>query len=224
MIQKPHKFFDKYLDNDLNRLSKFLLKQYDKIQNKEIDGITPLDKQKDYWVESGSLSTIKWNEYNVFQFYNNEIYNLFSGLRSVVKEACDYYEINYDEQKYMVQGWFNINYNTVGKLDWHDHGPTYEEKLTKNNSGNYSLKQYMNFHGYYCVNAEPSVTHYLIDNERPFENINKNNRLILSQMGHPHAMSNWEWDGPRITIAYDVASLYTLENDDKQPQQHWIPL
>jgi hypothetical protein len=44
----------------------------------------------------------------------------------------------------MVQGWFNINYNHTGKLDWHDHGGPYAPY----------------FHGYYSVNAEPSITYY----------------------------------------------------------------
>jgi hypothetical protein len=82
----------------------------------------------------------------------------------------------------------------------------------------------MNFHGYYCVKAEPSVTHYKINNSTPFENINKNNRLILSEMGHPHAMADWEWDGPRITVAYDIISLNDLSQNNKANAQHWFPM
>jgi hypothetical protein len=45
----------------------------------------------------------------------------------------------------MLQGWFNINEARNGKLDWHDHGPDGSP----------------HFHGYYCVSAEPSITHYI---------------------------------------------------------------
>jgi hypothetical protein len=107
----------------------------------------------------------------------------------------------------MVQGWFNINYTKSGKLDWHDHGPMGAP----------------NFHGYYSVSAEPSVTHYRVfDNY--VENHNINNRAILSEMGHPHAQGDWDWEGPRITVAYDVIPLKDLKQFAMNQEQHWIPL
>ena len=127
----------------------------------------------------------------------------------MTKEACNYYGIDFYEQQYMIQGWFNINYNKKGKLDWHDHGPTGAP----------------NFHGYYCVNAEPSITHYKIDGIHEVENINKNNRAILSEMTHPHAMADWDWDGPRITVAYDLLPLQEVKKVfSLHDEQHWIPL
>ena len=119
-------------------------------------------------------------------------------------EACDHYGLKFDLEQFMVQGWFNINYNKKGKLDWHEHG------------GNGAP----HFHGYYCVNAEPSTTHYRVF-DKEIENINKNNRAILSETGHPHAMADWDWDGPRITIAYDVIPLRFIP---KEWEQHWIPM
>jgi hypothetical protein len=205
---KKHKFFEKFLNNDLNVLSGFLQLKYKEITESKLKGITPLNsKGQEFWVESGSLSTVKWREYNVFQFHNKEIFNLFTAIRDTVKEACDYYEINFEEQQYMIQGWFNINHFESGKLDWHDHGGPWAPY----------------FHGYYCVNAEPSTTYYKIDNDdsKIFENVNKNNRLVISEMGHPHAQGDWSWEGPRITIAYDITPLKTLKG---LPEQHWIPL
>lgn len=207
-MRKEHKFFEKYLDNDLEKLSKFLLKSYNDIENQSLRGITKVDEKKDYWTKSQSTSTIKWREYNVFQFYNNEIYKLYNAVRETVKEACEYYEIDYDAQQFMIQGWFNVNYNKKGKLDWHDHGPHGAP----------------NFHGYYCVKAEPSTTYYKIDNMREVDNINKDNRLVVSEMGHPHAMADWDWDGPRITIAYDIIPLKDLIGNGIATQQHWFPL
>ena len=61
------------------------------------------------------------------------------------------------------------------------------------------------FHGYYCINAEPSKTFYNINRSgQIFENINKNNRAILSETGHPHGRDDWFEEKPRVTIAYDV--------------------
>lgn len=208
MSNKPHKFFEKFLNNDLDKMSNFLIDTYNKIENQEIKGISKIDNVKDYWLQSQSTSTIKWREYNVFQFYNQEIYNVYSAVRSLTKEACEYYDINYDEQQYMIQGWFNVNYNKKGKLDWHDHGPNGAP----------------NFHGYYCVKAEPSTTYYLINGKDKVDNINIDNRVILSEMTHPHAMADWDWDGPRITIAYDVIPLKDLIDNNLANEQHWFPL
>jgi hypothetical protein len=202
-MKKPHKFFEKYLDNDLEELSKELQIRYDFIDKNK--NITP----NDIWKASNSVSTIKWREYNVFQFHIDEIYNLYSAVSDLTKEACEYYGIDFYEQQYMIQGWFNINYKKKGKLDWHDHGPTGAP----------------NFHGYYCVNAEPSITYYKIDGVHEVENINKNNRAILSEMTHPHAMADWDWDGPRITIAYDLLPLQEVKKVfSLNDEQHWIPL
>jgi hypothetical protein len=205
---KEHKFFEKFLDNDLEKLSKFLELKYSEIEDSKTKGVSPLNsKGPEFWTESGSMSTVKWREYNVFQFHNKELFNLFVGIRDTVKEACEYYGINFEEQQYMVQGWFNINHSKGGKLNWHDHGGPWAPY----------------FHGYYCVSAEPSTTHYKINNDpnRVVDNINLNNRLIVSEMGHPHAMGDWSWDGPRITIAYDISPLSTIMGAQ---EQHWIPL
>lgn len=204
---QPHRFFETFLTNDLTKLSNDLRLRYEKIKNAEIIGVTPVT---DYeaWAESNSVSTMKWRQYNVFQFHTPEIYNLYLGIRDMAKEACEYYGLNFEDQRYMLQGWFNINSTSKGgKLDWHDHGPTGAPL----------------FHGYYCVNAEPSSTHYIVF-DKQVENINKNNRAILSEMGHPHAMGDWTWDGDRITIAYDLLPLKELEEFGVDAEQHWIPL
>ncbi len=143
----------------------------------------------------------------MFQFHIEEVFNLYKAVSSLVKEACDYYDLSFEDEKFMVQGWFNINHSKSGKLNWHDHGPFGAPT----------------FHGYYCVNAEPSTTYYQVF-DKQVENVNINNRAILSEMGHPHAQADWDWDGPRITIAYDVLPLRFLKAAGQENEQHWIPL
>lgn len=207
---KEHKFFESYLDNDLEKLAAELEDRYIQIQNATVHGVNPVSGKDVAWMDSGSISTVKWREYNVFQFSIDGIYNLYREVAKLTRQACEYYEIGFDEQKYMIQGWFNINHAGIGKLGWHDHGDPFAPR----------------FHGYYCVNAEPSVTHYkLFNNENMIvENINKNNRAIVSEMGHPHAMGDWMWDGPRITVAYDIIPLKELMLSGPKAEQHWIPL
>ena len=43
-------------------------------------------------------------------------------------------------------------------------------------------------------------------------------------MGHPHAMGDWDWEGSRITIAYDVIPLRDIIRFGVDQEQHWIPL
>jgi hypothetical protein len=209
-MTKEHVFFERFLNNDLDKLKDFLLKTYDEMENQQIVGVTPLDPKSDLWVKSQSFSTIKWREYNVFQFYNAELHNVYTNLSELVHEACDYYKIDFKKQNFYAQGWFNVNFTKKGKLDWHDHGP-------------YPAPR---FHGYYSINAEPSITHYKINGE-DFDNHNVNNRMILSEMTHPHAMADWDWEGPRITLAYDVLPLKDLIHDkpnESLAQQHWVPM
>jgi hypothetical protein len=205
--RQPHRFFERLLNNNLDSLSEELAIRYEKIKNAQVPGVTPLTDHES-WQESNSVSTMKWRQYNVFQFHIPEVYNLFSAIKDMAKEACEHYEIDFEKQQYMVQGWFNINDTSKGgKLDWHDHGP-----------GGAPF-----FHGYYCVKAEPSITHYVVFDKK-IDNVNVNNRAILSEMGHPHAMGDWDWEGSRITIAYDLLPLAEIQQFGLEEEQHWIPL
>jgi hypothetical protein len=197
-----HKFFEKHLNNNLDDLQKFLEIQYKRIENGEL--IKGPKNEETLWDSSKSETTIQWNKYNVFQFYHPSIFQLFKSLREMTLEACNHYNLNFELEQFMVQGWFNINHNKRGKLDWHEHGGM---------GAPY-------FHGYYCVKAEPSITKYRVF-DKEIDNINKNNRAILSETGHPHAMADWDWEGPRITIAYDVMPLRYIQ---KKWEQHWIPM
>jgi hypothetical protein len=203
---QPHRFFERMLSNDLSSLTEQLLERYALIEKAEVAGVTPVD-HTDIWQETNSVSTMKWSQYNVFQFHIPEVINLYHAVSSMVKEACDYYEVDFDSQKFMIQGWFNVNYTKKGKLDWHDHAPVGAPF----------------FHGYYSVSAEPSETHYYAFGEHKI-NHNVNNKAILSEMGHSHAMADWDWEGPRITIAYDVTPLHELIPGGVDLEQHWIPL
>jgi hypothetical protein len=203
---QPHRFFERFLDNNLTVLSSELQDRYTKIEQAKLIGVSPVG-ENEHWKKSNSVSTMKWRQYNVFQFHSTGIYNLYKAIRSMTIEACDYYGLDFDKEQFMVQGWFNITHTGKGKLDWHDHGPNGAP----------------NFHGYYSVSAEPSTTHYLVF-DKETENNNINNRAVLSEMGHPHAMADWDWEGPRITIAYDIIPLRDLQKFAMNQEQHWIPL
>jgi len=217
---KPQKFFERFLDNDLEQTAETLKLEYDRIANREMIGIQPFDEGLDIFTYSKSASTIKSREYNAWQMYYPFMHELFSAVVDMTKEACEYYEIDYNSEQWMTAAWFNINSIEKGsKLNWHDHlDPNYKVPA---------------FHGYYSVNAEPSETHYNIDGVLKV-NENKNNRAVLSMVGYQHAQAPWTWPGERITIAYDVIPLKIMTQDlflaaDLMPhekfwEQHHVPM
>jgi len=216
---KPQKFFERFLDNDLDYAAERLKLEYERIANLEMWGIRPHDDETDIFTYSKSLSTHKSREYNAFQMYYPFMHELFSAVVDMTREACDYYEIDYNSEQWMAQAWFNINSIDKGaKLEWHDHlDPNIRVPA---------------FHGYYSVNAEPSTTHYDVNGEMKV-NHNKNNRAVMSMVGYQHAMGPWEWPGERITIAYDVIPLKVIQqeaylnaNMENEPfwEQHYFPL
>lgn len=214
-MKQPHKFFDVIMNNDLEKLSLFLTQKQQDILDGKIPGF-PEEELKKYNNLNGPATQLG-EYYNIFDKENfgcDELRDLHRELRNLTKEACEYYQINYDEQQYIIHGWFNLDHKTEGtgvspikhSQNFHDHmageGAPY-------------------FHGYYCVNAEPSSTFYKIggiDGDL-FENINKNNRAIVSETGHPHGRDDWFSDNPRITVAYDIKP-----NFDEELPKHWIVL
>lgn len=216
MSKPPHKFFSAFLNNDVISLSKYLVDVQDKMLDGTICNI-PLEVRKLYTRMTGPATQFG-PYYNIFsdnfKIVTDEIRSVQASLKELTKEASEYYGIDYDKQNYQINGWFNVDYGTVSgnrpsPLDnperFHDHMEGEGAPV---------------FHGYYCVTAEPSSTYYLIDGDKEnlFENINKNNRLILSETGHPHGIGNWDWEGARVTIAYDIVP----ESLGFGP--HWIPL
>jgi hypothetical protein len=210
MTKPQHKFFEKFLDNNLEELSKFLSQKAYDLEH----GLVPNVSLEDYKKLNGVAPTTNLGpKYNIFQFHYQDLYKLLIEVRSMVKEACEYYSIDFDSQQYMIQGWFNFdNYEKPEPLP---------DRFLHDHLGGSGVPD---FHGYYCVAAEPSYTKYKLggmENGEYFLNINKNNRAILSETGHPHGISHWDQPFKRITIAYDICPLNSILNDK---EQHWIPL
>lgn len=216
-MKKEQKFFEKHLDNDLGSLNSYLLAKQEDLKNGKVRGVSAreiINAPKSYFLDYNPQRIDTF--FNIFHFHNKEIYNLHLALRELAKEACDYYEINFDDQQFMLHGWFNVESNNgvpkpVNLEDenfYHDHSNGVGAPL---------------FHGYYCVNAEPGSTYYNIDNKTPFENVNINNRAIVSETGHPHGIGSWEFLEPRITIAYDITPLKNVSQAG-YIQDLWIPL
>lgn len=196
-IKPSHKFFEAYLDNDLEDFYKYLDNLLYSILNENILNI-PLEELLTFSKETGA-STQLGKYYNIFSFEHVGIKNLQQAIRDMMKEACEYYGID-SSTKFYLNGWFNLDPKTQKNSSGVN--PLKNEKFFHDHMGGEGSPV---FHGYYCVNAEPSKTFYNIDKSgQIFENINKNNRAILSETGHPHGRDDWFENKPRVTIAYDV--------------------
>ena len=215
MSKPPHKFFERTINNDLIDLRNHLESiQDDLLSNPEKYGISreitsQLDKNKGAITQLGSY----YNIFNKELFGHDGLRDIHHDLREAVKEACIYYGIDYESQNYYFNGWFNYDF---GSQSGNNPSPLDHPENFHDHMGGEGAPV---FHGYYCVNAEPSSTYYMIDGVTLFENVNKNNRLIVSETGHPHGIGNWDWEGPRITIAYDIAPT-----GDSSIGKNWIKL
>jgi hypothetical protein len=220
MLKQPHKFFDKILDNDLNDLYLYLENLHNAIVNDNFLKLPDDIFNKYNKMQSGAATQVG-DFYNIFQFINPGIVRLYDALSETLNDACSYYQIDRKKHKYMIHGWFNLDHPqekgevNVSPLKYPDH--------FHDHSNGQGIPW---FHGYYCVNAEPSTTYYKIggiDGEL-FENHNKNNRLVLSETGHPHGRDDWYEDKARITIAYDITPLDLLGGSSYLNHIPWMPI
>lgn len=209
--RKPHKFFERFLDNNLINLYTYLENKTDEIVN---GTLFPIDQDRlSKFNKYNGPSTQLGSEYNVFSFDHQGLKALHESLRDAIKEACVYYDVDFEVSDYRIHGWYNYDPKTQGGSGVN---PIKNEMFMHDHMGGEGAPY---FHGYYCVNAEPSITYYKINGEELFENHNKNNRAIISETGHPHGRDDWYEDKPRITIAYDISPFNLKEQTDK-----WIKL
>lgn len=206
--KKPHKFFERFLDNDLEELYEYLEDKQQDILDGKIPTI-PAEELAKYDEHNGATTQLGMF-YNVFDFDHEGIAKLKSALADAVREANEYYGENFEENDYRIHGWYNMDPKTQGK---NGVNPLKNDVFFHDHMGGEGTPV---FHGYYCVNAEPSITYYKIDGVTPFENHNQNNRAIVSETGHPHGRDDWFENKPRITIAYDIIPARMLGDVEGQ--------
>ena len=128
----------------------------------------------------------------------------FNYLYHSIKNS--FYEIKDSKDQYYIRSWLNMYRNQNG-LAWHSHLPD-----CKNS-----------WHGYFCVNAEPSITEYRVLGKEISVN-NKNNSIVIGKCQDNHKTVVWDSDeNPRITIVFDIISHKDLEQFGFRIN-HWIPI
>ena len=145
-------------------------------------------------------TTNRFTEYNIFTFPNEDLRILFSDLQKLVIDVRTELGL---PNVYYIQSWINVS--RKHQLDWHHH--------FERNTGC--------FHGYFAIDAEPSETHYLLD-DGLVKIPNENGRIFLGEAGYAHKVGDWFEDRPRITLAYDIVPGYILSSNFNP--NHWLPI
>ncbi len=148
-------------------------------------------------------------EYNLLMYPFPEFYELYSDIKKMFYDKLSLEDL---DESYYIQSWLNF-YKKGDFIDWHSHWPP----------------EVNSWHGYYCVDVEPSKTSYRITKEnKNIDVINENNLLVLSKsLDDQHRTWPWEYEQPRITIAFDIISAPNILNfygENKMGKNHWVPI
>ena len=146
------------------------------------------------------LTTQGFEHYNLFMYTFDGFHSLYFEIQKLFQQ------VNQSNEKHYIRCWLNI-YEKGNFVDWHDHFPA------RCNS----------WHGFFCVDCEPSVTTYQLPNDLETIDItSENNLLVLSKSnGDKHRTWPWEYeDRDRITIAFDIVPAKSTGDF----LNHWVPI
>lgn len=170
----------------------------------------------DYTGQS-TLSTGLFGSYNLLLYPLDEFHELYEEIKTMLYEIEDG-----EKQKYYIQCWLNY-YQKGDFINWHGHWKP----------------EHKSYHGFFCVDCEPSKTTYKVpgyeeiipgkksrarEKDKIVDVESKNNLLVMSKSdGDIHRTWPWEYeDRPRITIAFDIVPKQFIQYDIWL--NHWIPL
>lgn len=149
---------------------------------------------------TNSLMSQLFKNYNIFMYAYPEFYSLYREIQTLFRQHSK------NQHPHYCQAWLNY-YHTDEFITWHRH--------------NLSLN--CGYHGFFCVDTEPSKTTYRLQDGTEFDVIGKNNMLILSKNeGDSHRTWPWHKPEPRITIAFDIVPATHIDPCDRL--NHWIPI
>ena len=159
------------------------------------------DKDKLSYSGTSTVSTKLFNSYNVLLYPLPQIWELHQEIRTMFRE------VSKSDEPFFTQCWLNF-YKTGDFIDWHRHG----------------APELNSWHGFFCVDVEPSKTTYRIPNVvNDVDIIGKDNLLVLSKSdGDKHRTWGWDFERPRITIAFDIVPASFINPINSL--NHWVPV
>ena len=146
------------------------------------------------------VTTSLYTSYNILLYPLTGFWELYHEIKTMFNEAVNPLEPHF------IQCWLNV-YNKGDYIDWHDH----------------YTPEYNAYHGFFCVDTEPSKTTYRIPGiDTDIDVISEDNLLVMSKSDNDlHRTWPWDQDRQRITIAFDIVPLRTMNTN---LLNHWIPI
>lgn len=210
---KDHKFFERDIPVD-TEIRAWAEEWYLHLKNKSPEKAAMLNYTKP--ADARAMQEFIWSE-NILGQYHPFAYDILKSLAEVTKEACEYYGLDPHKERYYVHSW--LNYARGPRLIRND-------DIHLDHHGDFSDR----FHGYYSINADPSITYYELDEDSvdhpqglwPVHN--KNGRVLLSLNGYDHGVYRWESEEPRITLAYNIIPQRDVPRSNNFDYVNYVPL
>jgi|APCry1669189665_1035243.scaffolds.fasta_scaffold02967_2 hypothetical protein len=154
------------------------------------------------------ITTQMFQRYNILMFPLPGFHNLFLEIQKTFNEVNK--DKSYKDEKYYIQCWLNVYDSRAPSIGWHKHWRTAQKA----------------WHGFYCLDTEPSSTLYRLSNGKQFAIECKDNLLVIGKSGEDeHRSTDWTIkERPRITIAYDIVPAKFLAPMYDKWLNHWIPI
>lgn len=155
-----------------------------------------------YLNPNNQLDHSVYSKYNLLMYPLDQFHELYNEIKIM------FHEMYSGNDKYYIQCWVNFYYHN-DFIEWHRHSPA----------------EHRAYHGFFCVDCEPSYTRYRIEGHEGDVLVNsENNLLVISPSGKDiHRTAPWpDQSRPRITIAFDIIPKEFIKHDEFL--NHWIPI
>ena len=152
-----------------------------------------------------SLTTTLYTAYNLFMYPYDEFHSLYKEVKTLFRECC------IDEEQYYIQCWVNF-YKKGDFINWHHHWVPHKHT----------------WHGFFCVDCEPSKTTYRIPGVFEEVDITSEDNLLVLSKSNGDTHRTWPWEDAtrdRITIAFDIVPRQFVHSPGlAMPLNHWVPI
>jgi hypothetical protein len=154
----------------------------------EIESVLPDECPPVPVIWQGNKITALHSHYNLFTFPIKELNQLYKLLVDNITPLLE------PETTYMIKSWMNV-YRRGEFVDWHGH----------------ALPHNRVWHGFYCVYAgDSSTTYRMADNSNITVPSQEGLIVIGKSNGDLHKSSEWNEDKPRITLAFDISPIESI--------------
>tara|TARA_B100000780_G_scaffold143026_2_gene100090 strand:- start:16777 stop:17373 length:597 start_codon:yes stop_codon:yes gene_type:complete len=162
------------------------------LSNIIINEFTETDHGYEDETAKAPITTKVHDQYNLFTYNLEGFHPLYFKIQELFRQ------VNTDADEYYIQCWLNL-YKQGDFINWHNHSDYGEGS----------------WHGFYCIDCEPSKTSYRLPNVKDIVDIDSENNLLVINKSDGDWHRTWPWefaDRDRITIAFDIVPRESQAN------------